>query len=318
MRPDAHRPVIIIGVGRSGTSLFQSMLHAHPEVTFLPETQFFRKYVARPISRWRWQRKGAVAFTDELNKDAAFGRAEIDPHCLLRPYIDGERAFKLRDVYRRLLTLARRRTAGTQIAGDKDPRIIDYLTALRAALSTARVLHVIRDPRDVLASRMRAAWSADRAWWLHVLIYRAQLTTGRRAGRRLFGSAYREVLYERLLEDPESELRDICNFLGIQFKPGMLQFQEAARDLVDDSESSWKSNTMRPILRNNRNKWREALTSRQVMWVEQICTDPFRTLPYTRLGPQRKGNQRYDFLARWFSLMGGIFEAMYGIRKQFS
>ncbi len=40
------RSIFVVGVGRSGTSLLQSMLAAHSELAFPPETGFLRRYGA--------------------------------------------------------------------------------------------------------------------------------------------------------------------------------------------------------------------------------------------------------------------------------
>ena len=41
------KPIFIIGVGRSGTSLLQSMLNAHKDISFPPETHFIRYYLIK-------------------------------------------------------------------------------------------------------------------------------------------------------------------------------------------------------------------------------------------------------------------------------
>ena len=42
-------PIFIIGVGRSGTSLLQSMLNSHSKIAFTPETHFIRSYMSSNI-----------------------------------------------------------------------------------------------------------------------------------------------------------------------------------------------------------------------------------------------------------------------------
>ena len=53
LRVDLERPVLVCGIGRSGTSLLQSMLNAHHDLCFPPETHFFRRFVAEHRTRVR-------------------------------------------------------------------------------------------------------------------------------------------------------------------------------------------------------------------------------------------------------------------------
>ena len=45
LKSENPKKIFIVGVGRSGTSLLQSMFASHPEVKFIPETAFIRRYV---------------------------------------------------------------------------------------------------------------------------------------------------------------------------------------------------------------------------------------------------------------------------------
>lgn len=283
---DLERPLVICGVGRSGTSLLQSMLAAHPEVCFPPETHFFRRYVADRRERLRWEALGPLAFVAHLAEDEDFARAGVDVDELLLPE-SGRRLDLLRTYRRFLRTVAER--AGASRVGDKDPRNLDHLWALRASFPDARVLHVYRDPRDVLLSRTRAAWSACRPWWAHAFVCEEQLRRGRALGRLVFGSRWHEVRYEELIADPEGCLRRVCAAARLDFDPAMLSFSEAARGLVQAEELSWKKETLGPLLSGNAGKWREGLRPAQVALVEAVAREAFDALGYERsgLGPRR-------------------------------
>jgi Sulfotransferase family len=274
---DLERPVFIIGVGRSGTSLLQSMLNAHPELAFTPETHFFRRYVADDIARAHLENAGAKVFAEQLALDTDFARAEVSIESLLT----GSAPLDLLEVFRQLLGSCAT-GEGKHRVGDKDPRNIDYLPALARAFPAGYVLHVIRDPRDVLLSRTKAAWSATRPWWSHPLIYREQLRRGRQLGAELFGERYLEVRYEALISDAESALREVCELVELDWSPAMLDFGASAAKLVDPRELSWKKETLGPLLSGNAGKWREGLSDVQVRYTEQVCAEAFDELGYER------------------------------------
>ncbi|MCA8980253.1 MAG: sulfotransferase [Planctomycetes bacterium] len=274
---DVQRPVVVCGVGRSGTSLLQSMLNAHPELCFPPETHFFRRYVADAGVRRRYQRLGTNALQAALFSDADFARAGLDAAVLLQP--ESGRGLDTARVFRRLLQRVAARSGKTRI-GDKDPRSLDHLAAWKREFPAARVVHVIRDPRDVLLSRTKAAWSAGRPWWAHVMICKEQLRRGRKLGRRLFGEAYLEVRYEQLIADPDAVLRRICEHVDLEFDARMLEFGESAKQLVDQRELAWKKETLGPLLTNNMEKWRTGLSAFQVRMTERVARECFRELGY--------------------------------------
>lgn len=274
------RPVVVAGVGRSGTSLVQAMLHAHPAVSFLPETHFFRRYVGPKLTSALWCLRGPDRFAERLGSDPEFDRAGFRPSRLLAPFLSGEESFQPARAYRRLLALHGRNDEVT-IVGDKDPRLIDYFPALQRLVPRVRVVHVIRDPRDVLVSRREAAWSRDRSDASHLLAYRAQMRRGRTTGRRYLGDRYLELRYEDLLREPEGTLSRLCEHVGVQYHSAMMSFGEPAGELVTDEEWQWKKETTGPLKRDNIANWKNELTRRTLRMVERICIDPFPDLGYS-------------------------------------
>ena len=65
------RNLLIVGVGRSGTSLLQSMLAAHSGIVMMPETSFIRRYLIRDL--WSGKLDGNL---EKLNDDAYLKRWE--------------------------------------------------------------------------------------------------------------------------------------------------------------------------------------------------------------------------------------------------
>jgi hypothetical protein len=309
-------PVFIIGVGRSGTSLLQSMLHAHPDISFLPETHFFRHYVARPKNRWQHERAGAEPFRSTLADDQEYQRADIAAEDLLAPFLNDARRFDLSEVYARLLRLHRNRE-NVSVVGEKDPRLIDYLPQVQQAFPEAQILHIVRDPRDVLLSRMKADWSAGRPDWLHILTYRAQIIRGRKQGRRSFGSQYMELRYEDLLAEPARVLREVAEQVGVTYSNAMTAFQRSAEELVHESERSWKEETTGPLLRENTGKWRDRLSAWQVCLTECVCSEAFEWFGYEPAASSAELSRTQRTVLQAAPLVGRVFEHLYAVACRF-
>lgn len=312
-----NSPLLVVGVGRSGTSLVQAMLHAHPEVAFLPETHFFRRYVAPPTRRLVWRTRGPRHLRDRLASDTDFARADISPEELLSPFL-GSRLFAPSRVYLRLLKLSRRRF-GTGRIGDKDPRLVDFLPVVQRFVPGVRVVHVIRDPRDVLVSRRKAAWSRGRSDLSHILTYRAQMERGRAAGSRCLGDRYLEIRYEDLLRAPKETVDGLCRFVGLDFHPATLSFGDDARDLVGEDEWEWKKGITGSLRRDNIGNWKGEIAPTTLRLVERICIDPFDDLDYAPTEAGRRDNGPMDRMA--LAVVGtaaGLVARCYPIRTLFN
>jgi len=101
-------------------------------------------------------------------------------------------------------------------------------------LPEARLIHVYRDPRDVVASFSQQRWSpADKqqgARW-----YKAMMTHWFRVRSELPAGSTYELKLEELVAAPEAMLRDICSFIGVPFDERMLQV-----DLGHAHSGRWK------------------------------------------------------------------------------
>ena len=297
---DFQHVIFVVGIGRSGTSLLQSMLNAHPEVCFPPETAFVRRYVATGLLEAVHRGAGPAGVVDHLLRDEQFSRLGLDETELGRIVSEQTSPFDAGRFYLFLLRFWAAKKGKASWCGDKDPRCVEFLPTVHKCLPHAHVLHIIRDPRDVLASKKRAAWSRSRSAWRHVFANRVQLGMGRRDGSRLFGERYVELCYEELIAEPARVLRTVCSRIGLEFHQGMLDFEASSRELVADDEIQWKKETLGPILPQNTGKWAESLTPWEIALTERVCGEAFDVT-----GQQRSdARSRLGILARawlWFS-----------------
>ncbi|MGA1864960.1 MAG: sulfotransferase family protein, partial [bacterium] len=155
----------IVGVGRSGTTLLMCMLNEHPDIVTPPEFHFISQHmVKRPNMR-------LLESSERLRKDPRFARLGLDVEDVIRPFKDEKEPFSPDRLYRSILrTYADKHEV--RIIGDKAPKNIEYLPVLHKVFPDGKIIHLIRDPRDVYLSRIKAAWSMSRADTLQFLAYR--------------------------------------------------------------------------------------------------------------------------------------------------
>ena len=304
--------VFIVGVGRSGTSLLQSMFAAHPQVNSLPEFSFLRRFVVPRLLQSEFKKAGGKADgekTDSEKADSEKADSEkADSETAEGEKTEGEKAVQklLQDdkflarleldysriipsdiqnvsnldaeVYKNILSICF--DEEYQWTVEKDPRLVEYLLLISTLFPQAKVLHIVRDPRDVLVSKKSAKWSRSGHVWKHVFANRVQLALGRANGPALFGSSYQEILYEELILAAEAVLQRLCENINLPYYSQMLSFGDAAKKLVSESEYSWKKETLGPLLKNNKQKWKLKLTPREIRLTELCCAEAMLTGNY--------------------------------------
>lgn len=273
--------VVIVGAGRSGTSLLHSMVATHPLVVGLPESGLLRRYILLGLLE-HLSGKG-VNLSERMSLDNRLKRLEIDwTTCLdqAKKSSDGLD----RNVYESVARLAMERDGASMVL-DKDPRLVEHLEKLWMFFPNTRVVHVFRDPRAVFNSRLQAEWGASATRLKHAIAQTHQAQKG-------FSMAAENpekmisVCYEDLLENPEEVLGTICQFLGLPFDTGMLQYQKVSQRLVSPEELSWKKETMGPLLQGNSTKWETQLPPREIAIIESVYPQAFNTGHYDRRSPQ--------------------------------
>lgn len=276
--------LFLVGCPRSGTTLLQRMLDSHPDLAVANDSHFIPRAPgpigpgARPpltpelVERvLRYPRFRRLGLEESVARGAA---ARVSTYEDFVGELYSEHA----------------RLRGKELAGEKTPDYVRYLPFLHALFPDARIIHIIRDGRDVALSTLEwaskekgpgkfALWREEPVavcalWW------RWQVDTGRREGARVGSEIYREVRYEDLVADPEGTLRSLAGFLDLPFAPEMVSFHAGKTKSAPglSAKSAWLPAT--PGLRN----WRTEMPPEDVALFESISGDLLSSLGYERGG----------------------------------
>lgn len=98
----------------------------------------------------------------------------------------------------------------------------------------ARLVHIYRDPRDVVASYMRQTWTPSDPVQA-AIVYRDIMQRWWAVRERVPLDSYLEVSLESLVEQSEPTLRRLCGFWGIEWDRSLL-----ATDLSRSHSGRWK------------------------------------------------------------------------------
>lgn len=137
--------------------------------------------------------------------------------------------------------------AGKPFLIEKTPRHIRHLDTIRGLVPTPRFIVPVRDGRDVAASMARRSPGQSAAPGIERWI-----RDNRIVSRERFSADVRVYRHEDLVTAPAFTLRTICEFVGIPFDPGMLDYHRTNRTWfgVEDSVSANGANLTHEELRN--------------------------------------------------------------------
>jgi hypothetical protein len=161
----------------------------------------------------------------------------------------------------------------------KSTFMIDHVGEILSHHPGARFIFMVRDGRDV-------AVSAKESIFNHFHVYYSALRWQReqRLGLDWLARLPREQIfllkYEELLAAPEETVRRLCTFLGEEFQEPMLDYHRSREAQKSGSLSiSWE-NTSRPVLRENREKFRTRLSRDEIFLFEAIALKELEELGY--------------------------------------
>jgi len=135
----------------------------------------------------------------------------------------------------------------------------------------SQVIHVIRDPRDALASMRRWTWEEPHRYLNIVFncLYSMNWAQTRRGA--LPEDRYKIVIYEEYIKHPEAKISEICQFLEVPFYQEMLD-SDNFRDGLGDP---WKPDTAfgdieKGISSKALNRWKSSLENWELLFTESI------------------------------------------------
>jgi hypothetical protein len=272
--------VFITGCTRSGTTLLQRMLDSHPQLAVSNDTHII------PRSLLRLGPDPELPLTNELVREVTgykyFDEFGVGTEVVERLAVSCQTFAE----FARALFDELARVRGKPLAGEKDPEYVRRLPVLERLFPQARIVHIIRDGRDVALSTLEwvtpARFLGRMALWREepvavcALWWRRQVAAGRHGGAVVGEDRSFEVRYEELVRSPESVLRSLAAFLELPYEPQMLRYHEGRTHL--DPALSSKDQWLPPTagLRD----WRTALTPRDLQLFEALAGDLLTSLGY--------------------------------------
>ncbi len=274
-------PFFILGCPRSGTTLLQVLLDSHPALAIPPESFIFDRFgplldtygdLRNPA---RLRALAADLLADERIRDWGL-RATTDD--LLGRTAEPSAA----GLFDALFSLYARQQ-GKSRWGDKTPQHALRIPELLAVYPRAKIIHLIRDGRDVAESTARIAIGpcsilAIARRWNRYMDTVAAATAGLPADQFL------EVRFEDLVRDPAAERRRIMSFLGEDdaLCPPIGQALPQTGTLERSSTYAHHASLKKAISSGKIGVYQSAFTPRQIELFEAVAGEALLRLGYAR------------------------------------
>lgn len=194
-------PILVFGALRSGTTVFRLMLNAHPALNNPGETDFVFDYLNnRGDGAWSYD-------LEEMSRDRIFQSYDLE----VPDGLDG--LALMRSFFQQL---------GKGDDGQLSLNIHRNIETIAQALPDVRVVHLLRDPRDVARSSIGMGWTGNTYYgvdhWIGTERYWQSAASAFAPGQVL------ELRYEDVIRDPEGKLEEVCAFIGVDWDPAMLGY----------------------------------------------------------------------------------------------
>lgn len=249
-------PIFIVGNARSGTTLMQLMLTAHPKI-----------YICFEISFYNWARAARRAGSPEEFLEAFFTTGGfvllgLHPQDILLKMPSPLRYEHLWLAFREMM-VQKARAFGRVRYGDKTPGHTKHVGKILRDFPNARIIFMVRDPRSSVVSAARMPWGSSRDL-ANALAYEAtRQQMDRYLGRVLL------VRLEDLQADPRRVMRRVLDFVEEDWDEAVLDHTRHQPDPNLIPPLPWLESTGRPVQRQS-TPW-GGMTPARVRAIELIC-----------------------------------------------
>lgn len=293
MKP-CNPPLFIIGNPRSGTSLLRLILTSHPELLIPPECGFIL-WLKKKYGDWAQSDCSDPArlsnFLDDLFASKKFDTWSIDRK-ILKGQIEETQPRKYQELCEAVYD-AYGLSVGRcfSVWGDKNNFHVHHLDEIFSLYEDARFLHIVRDGRDVACSYREVTSGKSNSpyapnlnteimevateWANNVMKVDSFISS-------IPGSQGMTIKYEELVVKPLEMVKTICDWLGLQFEPEMLNFYQINREknLEPVLTMDWKKRTMQPISDEQVGRYKKNLSLQDLLHFESVASHALARFDY--------------------------------------
>ena len=229
----APDPIFVVGLPRAGSTLIEQILASHSQVEGTMELPDIISMARRLGGRHRRESDGSYP-------EVLTGLTEDDARVLGEEYLERTRV---------------QRKTGRPFFIDKMPNNFAHLGLIRLILPNATIIDARRHPLGCCFSAFKQHFARGQGFSYDLTDlgrYYADYVALMAHFDAVQPGAIHRTLYERLIADPEGQVRRLLSYCGLDFEPGVMKFHENDRAVRTASSEQVR----RPIFTDGLDQWR--------------------------------------------------------------
>ena len=277
--------IFVVGNSRSGTTMMGRILGTHQDVYTFGELHFFGQLCAPPFSS-KLRPANATKLVAKLYCVQREGyRTYGNPRRFLKEaeeFLKGLTPFP--ETPAQLFSAFLHHEAaenGKTTPCDQTPRNVFYIKDILAVYPEARIINMIRDPRDVLLSqkqrwKRRFLGGSDMPMketfrdWINyhpITISHIWRTAINAADQFAQHERVISIYFEELLKHPETTVKRVCDLVNISYTDTMLQVPQVGSSVAEDRPQQLGINP------NRAHSWQKGELSSAEIYLNQTITE---------------------------------------------
>jgi hypothetical protein len=315
----------ILSMGRSGSTLLEFLLDAHPNVNIPLESRFIIHLYYKYSSRTNWTIDDKKNFIADLYKDKKLiSFWKIDKRQLENDILNTASTVTFFELCRIITAnyISFYPKEKIKIQGSKNPIYGLWSEVLYQLNEQSKFIHLVRNPMGVIASHKKLgktnlSYYAFRWQFMNGKIERLKTKTPQ---------SFITITYEELTNNPNESIISICQFLGINFLNEQLNFYEIIRqqkvflDTNNEKEKLEKfdthlKNLVNPIDTKIGESWKTTLNSKEINMVNYITEKTAMKYGYEFSG---NGSFKFSFILAYLKMNYRYLRQRFFYRFSFS
>ncbi len=276
-------PILMIGIQRSGSNLLRLMLNELPEIAAPHPPHILQRMMPLESRYGDLSRKKPFS----LLVDDVCRLVESNPVPWEGVVLDRENV-AARCRKRTLVAVfgavydVMAETWGAKTWCCKSLANIYYLPEIDDYFADAKYIYLYRDGRDVAASFSKAVVGEKHFYHIAKEWNEAQqLALNFR--KQVPAKRFFNLSYEDLTSETEKAVRALCEFLGVGYKPSMLEFYKSGEAKRAASASNLWENVTHPVMKQNSRKFLKEAPEEDIRIFESVAGSSMDSLGYERL-----------------------------------
>ena len=274
----------LVGRGRSGTTLLQSILDSHPNLSVAPECIFIMNLFGR-YRKCKWNRNIAIRFYDDLWLERLLDDWDLDKERLREDILSLREDSGFSDLCKIVYRNYARVQKKTHVVnhGDINHHYCLFIEELNAIFPDSKFIHIVRDFRANILSYKNVDFDTNNT---SALAFRWNYYNNEVLKCKRFLKDRMFLLkYEDLVTKPLETLEGLCSFLGVDFHQQLLEHHKQERFTFNHP---WNPNLRKPINKDRLNAWKKEMSTSDRLRAELVCRKTAELLGY--VVPKNRGS----------------------------